>query len=89
MSRLTKDSQRLVDSVSSALEELEDTNLRLDNHITTLENKLEEAEINADKLMSDIAELNEYIQELETALAEAYLTSSDDAPEEDKADPVV
>jgi peptidoglycan hydrolase CwlO-like protein len=69
----------IVGEVSDYIQGLEEDVARLDNEVVTLECRLEEAEINNDKLLTDIEELREYIQELETALAEAHLMSKEES----------
>lgn len=50
----------------------------LKGDIIRLENALEEKDIEIDQLTENLAEISEYNQELETAIAEAYLTSKED-----------
>ena len=59
----------------SAARELEDDNHHLQGRVSRLECQLEEKEIECDQLTANLAELSEYVQELETALAEAHLMS--------------
>ena len=79
--KLTSGSQDVLDSVQATLEELEEMNVRLDHEVSNLDGKLDLAQLENEKLLADIAELNEYVQELEAALAEAHLMSTDDGPE--------
>lgn len=50
----------------------------LQNTIENLEDRLESKIIECDQLTANLAELAEYILELETALAEAHLMSKED-----------
>jgi len=70
-------------SLRSDRRQAEDEVHHLEGRISNLECKLEEQDIQIDQLTTNIAELSEYILDLETALAEAHLTSQDDGPTED------
>jgi chromosome segregation ATPase len=72
----------MCDELRLEIESLETREQYLQNRCNNLECKLEEEQINSDKLLNDISELNDYVKELETALAEACLMSKE-------ADPVV
>jgi hypothetical protein len=62
------------------IKELNDEIDHLRQNITHLESRLEEKEIECDLITANLAEIAEYNQELETALAEAYLTSKEEKP---------
>ena len=72
---------KALDEIRDETEGLEEEISRLENKITDLENELEQADAHNDRLLGDVTELQEYVQELETALAESYLMSADDGPE--------
>jgi Asp-tRNA(Asn)/Glu-tRNA(Gln) amidotransferase C subunit len=50
----------------------------LQQRIQYLEDKLEMKEIECDSVTDKLEEIAEYVQDLETVLAEAYLTSKED-----------
>jgi hypothetical protein len=52
----------------------------MEGRISDLESKLELKEIECEQVTANLAEIAEYVQELETALAEAHLMSMDDGP---------
>jgi peptidoglycan hydrolase CwlO-like protein len=69
-----------LEEVGTEVESLESEVYTLNNTIASLEGKLEDKDIEIDKLMGDIEELSNYVKDLETALAEAHLMSTDDGP---------
>ena len=62
-------------------DELRNENSYLQHKVDTLMSQLESKDIEIDQLTSDMMEMADYIKDLETALAEAYLMSkADDEP---------
>ncbi len=56
-------------------DELNRTIQHMEGRISDLESKLALKEIECDQVTANLAEIAEYVQELETALAEAHLMS--------------
>jgi FtsZ-binding cell division protein ZapB len=72
-----KDTEVLKDKISS----LEEDNYYLAQRNSNLDGEIETLSAENDTLTNNAAELSEYIQDLETALAEAHLMSVEDKPE--------
>ena len=65
--------------VVKAITDLSDERYYLECKVQSLESKLETADITIASLEKNIAELAEYVQDLEGALAEAHLMSIEDS----------
>lgn len=60
----------------------------LQNKVTNLEHEVDLKDMDVDRVTENLAQLAEYVQELETALAEAHLMSKEDGPTGKVGDPV-
>jgi len=80
-----KEVKKVLDALVDHLEEREDTIAVLENEIKDLEAQLELKDIEIERQLNDIAELNDYVQDLEASLAEVSLMTSDDGPTLPKA----
>lgn len=73
-------SKFLMEELGREVEYLKRQIEHLEGDVSELRNKLELKEIECDLITDNLAEIAEYNQDLERALAEAYLTSKEESP---------